>query len=81
MDICKEGIELSVTAGSVLNGPANTKNPRIGIADGGHFNSMAQGLIMWGENLVHGKYSFLKERNWGVKVYARPIGCNTGGWC
>jgi hypothetical protein len=80
MDICKLGVESSVI-GSVLMREGTLEDPWIGMADGGHFASAAQGLILWGEHAwcYYPEQLFLKEKNGGVKVYVRKIGCDSGG--
>jgi hypothetical protein len=74
MNICKEGVESSVTGSFLNRGGNNPEDPWIGIAERDHFASTAQRLIIWGENSWGNEntaHASLKENNCGVKVCVR----------
>ena len=74
MTVCEQGVESSITGSFLNRGNNNPEDPWIGIAEGDHFASTAQRLIIWGENSWGSDTSAhvsLKENNCGVKVYVR----------
>jgi hypothetical protein len=71
---CMSGTESSIT-GNILFRPSLFEDPWIGIANGGHYDSIGQGLMVWGENNWGSStvgHVQLKNNHGGVNVYVRP---------